>query len=52
MHDITNNKHSLTFACPSSRRGPCCGSYHPVSLQTTALLTVILILILILMLCW
>ena len=41
MHDITNNKHSLTFACPSSRRGPCCGSYHPVSLQTTALLTVI-----------
>ncbi len=48
MHDVTNNKHSLTLAWPSSRREPCCGSYHPVSLQTTALVTMILILILML----
>jgi hypothetical protein len=50
MHDVTSNKHSLTFACPSFRRNPCCGSYHPVSLQNTTLVTMILILIL--MLCW
>lgn len=47
MQNIDCRRHRLVFSWRLARRDPCCGSYHPVSLQNTALVNIVLMLILV-----
>jgi hypothetical protein len=42
MQNVSCNRHPLAFQWLTRWDDPCCGSYHPVSLHITTLLTIIL----------
>jgi hypothetical protein len=45
VRNVTCSRDPLASPWPPAWQDPCCGSYHPVSLQNTALLNIVLILI-------
>jgi hypothetical protein len=45
MQNVSCNRHPLAFQWLLGWDNPCCGSYHPVSLHVTTLLTIMLVVI-------
>jgi hypothetical protein len=48
VRNVECSRHPLAFSWRPAGAESCCGSYHPVSLEITALVTIVLIALLVL----